>query len=123
MSPNKALYFDHYQSDAPGHPPAWPGMNTLKTVYEYDPIPDGLTPAQAAHVLGAQANMWTCFTHTDDLVDLMTYPRACALSEITWSSRGRRDWDDFLLRMELHRERLDALGVRYYQDDSYVIGH
>ena len=122
MSPQQALYLDHFQSPGPDHPPAWPGLNTLATVYGYEPVPDALTPGQANHVLGAQGNLWTCFTHTEDLLDLMTWPRACALSEICWSPRARRDLDDFMERMKVHRDRLDALGVNHYAGRCARIG-
>ncbi len=120
MSPNKALYFDHFQSTAPSHPSAWPGLNSLRTVYDYEPVPAELSGEQATHVLGAQANVWTCFTHTDALLDMMTYPRACALAEITWSPRESRDWSDFSRRMKTHKRRLDAIGVNYYRGTPVI---
>jgi hexosaminidase len=122
MSPQNALYFDHAQSASPDHPPSWPGVNSLETVYRYEPVPDGLAPEQEKLILGAQANLWTCFTHTPELLDLMTFPRECALAEIDWSPKVARDWKDFSARMEAYYSRLDALGVRYYRDASVIIG-
>lgn len=119
MSPNKPLYFDHYQDDPsePNHPPALgsDNPNTLEKVYHYEPVPGELDAAQAQHILGAQANIWTIFYHTGELVDVMTYPRALALSEITWSPEELRNWEDFQLRLsESGYPRLDEMGIKYY---------
>jgi hexosaminidase len=43
----------------------------------------------------------------------MVYPRACALSEVVWSPKESRDYDDFRQRMQVHMKRLDVWGVNY----------
>jgi len=114
MSPTSHCYFDYRQSadpDTPGrtsNPPL-----TLHTVYEYEPIPDGLTASQAAHILGAQGNVWTEYMQAPQDVERMAFPRACALAEVVWSTPDRRNWDDFIERMRAHERRLDSLGVHY----------
>ncbi len=123
MTPQKPLYFDHGQSTDPLHPPHWPGIETIEEVYAYEPIPSELTADQAKHILGAQANMWTIFTHTGALIDLQTFPRACALSETAWSAKEVRNWDSFTKRLDIHYKRLDLLGVNYYKKLSTEVGH
>jgi hexosaminidase len=43
----------------------------------------------------------------------MTWPRAMAISEVVWSPKSSRDWNDFALRVEQHFQYLDADSVKY----------
>ncbi len=114
MSPNSHCYFDHYQSrDTANEPPAIGGYTPLAKVYGYEPIPDALTPEQAKHVLGAQANHWTEYIPHAWQVEYMAWPRGCALAEVVWSPKAARDFDAFRARLVPHLRRLDALVVRY----------
>jgi hexosaminidase len=113
MSPNSPLYFDHYQGEARFEPLAIGGFNPLQQVYAYEPVPDSLTPDQAKHILGAQANLWTEYLKTPEALEYMLWPRALALAEVTWSSREARDWESFAARLPDALRALDRLGVSY----------
>ena len=45
----------------------------------------------------------------------MAYPRACAMSEVTWTEAKQKNWDDFQKRLDTHLQRLKAQGVNYRQ--------
>ncbi|WP_101758296.1 beta-N-acetylhexosaminidase [Oceanicoccus sp. KOV_DT_Chl] len=64
MTPVDALYFDFYQATSCDEPMAIHGLTPLKKVYEYEPVPEGLTVAQQKNILGAQANVWTEYMST-----------------------------------------------------------
>jgi hexosaminidase len=113
MTPNSDLYFDHYQGDARFEPLAIGGLSPLEEVYAYEPVPDSLTPTEARHILGAQANVWTEYIRTPQAVEYMAWPRALALAELTWSSREARDWDSFVARLPGALRTLGSLGVNY----------
>jgi hexosaminidase len=114
MSPTSHCYFDYYQSeDQAKEPPAIFGFIPLEKVYAYQPVPSELPPDQAAHILGAQGNVWTEYMPHGRQVEYMTYPRACALSEVVWSSPPSPDYQEFLGRLRVHLTRLDALGVHF----------
>lgn len=113
MTPNAHLYLDHYQSKSPGEPIAIGGYTPVKEVYDYEPVPEELNAEEAKHILGAQGNVWTEYIPTSDQVEYMVYPRAAALAEIVWSSPEKRDYNDFLDRLEPNLERLSALDVNY----------
>ena len=69
MTPYSHLYLDFYQTeDQEGEPLAIGGL-PLDTVYSYEPVPEELTPTEATHILGAQANVWTEYMKTEDHVD------------------------------------------------------
>jgi hexosaminidase len=113
MSPGTHCYFDHYQADPDKEPKAWGGLTTLEKVYSYEPIPSELTAKQAQYILGAQGNVWTEWIFDSDRVEYMAYPRACALSEVVWSPKESRNWDDFQDRLGQHLLRLDKMEVHY----------
>jgi len=114
MTPTKYCYFDHYQST--NHviePKAIGGFLPLKEVYEFDPLPEKLTPENKARILGGQANLWTEYIPNLGQVEYMMLPRLGALAEADWSPKEVRNWDDFKARTALHEKRLDVLDVNY----------
>lgn len=114
MTPTSHTYFDYYQSaDTAAEPPAIGGFLPLDTVYAFEPVPPALTPDEARHILGAQGQLWTEYLRRPTDVEYMAYPRLTALAEVVWTPRERKDFRDFLARLETHLERLDILDVNY----------
>lgn len=112
MAPTDWTYFDYYQGDEKTEPLAIGGYLPLDKVYRFDPLPSGLTPEQASHVLGAQAQLWSEYIPTSDHMDYMAFPRAIALAEVLWTGPGR-DFADFQDRLDRHLPYLGAQGVNY----------
>ena len=110
--PDTSVYLDYRQSDDPGEPTPVGTLLALADVYAFDPVPPGLTPAEADRIIGAQANVWTEHLESARRVDYQTYPRLCAFAEVVWAPAGR-DLAGFTARLGPHLERLDALGVNY----------
>jgi hexosaminidase len=116
MTPSQSFYFDAYQVDpthAEGQPLAIGHLTTLENVYAYEPVPADLTPEQARHVIGVQANVWTEYMKTPDYVEYMVFPRLLALAEVAWSTKESRDWGSFLERTRANVKTLDERNVRY----------
>ena len=113
MAPQKPTYFDHSQSDLVTEPPGIGGHNSLEAVYAYEPIPAELSPEEARHVLGSQGQLWTEYMPDPKRVEYMAWPRLAALSEVLWSPKEGRGWDDFARRLAPHLERLAILDVNY----------
>lgn len=120
LSPSATLYFDYRQSGAPDEPPGRVALETLRGVYEFGPVPAGLTAGEAVHVLGVQANVWTEHIRTEERVGHASFPRAAALAEVAWSPASRRDWQDFLGRLGAQFRAYRALGVPYSDSDFAV---
>ncbi len=114
MTPTSHCYFDYYQADPATQPLAIGGYLTLRQVYSFNPIPDGLTREEAKRILGGQGNVWTEYIKTPNHVEYMVFPRAIALAEVLWSPKTRQDFDDFSSRLKVHFNRLDALNVNYH---------
>jgi hexosaminidase len=115
MTPTAHCYFDYAQSsDRKTEPDGFGGaVITLRTTYELNPLPDDIRQVNPKLVLGAQANLWGERLKSFPHALFMTYPRACALSEVAWSPDGPRDYAEFFKRLQTHLKRLDAAGIKY----------
>ena len=113
MAPSPLMYFDHVQSARHDEPPGRPDVVSLHDVYAYEPVPQALDAAQARHVLGAQANLWTEYMDTPQRVEHAAFPRAAALAEALWSPDSRRDWPGFLARLPQQFARYRRFGIAY----------
>jgi len=119
MSPTSHCYFDYYQSQNKAEEPrAIGGYLPLNKVYSFEPIPEKLDAKYQAHILGAQGNVWTEYIPNLKQVEYMAFPRLSALSEVAWSPKGARNYDDFLRRLETEYQRLDQLGVNYRRESA-----
>lgn len=103
MSPTRYCYLDYTQGDHSLEFPIYSDL-TLKTVYEFNPLPAGIDPKM---VLGGQANLWTEQVPTLEHAFYMTYPRALATSESLWSGEAKKNWDWFTKKLEQHFKWFD----------------
>ncbi len=112
MSPTSHCYFDYYQGlfDEPW---AIGGFLPLEKVYSYEPVPDELSPEQAGHVLGGQANLWTEYIIGAPQLEYMLLPRLLAISEVVWTKKDLRSYADFSRRIVPHYDHLAAAGLNF----------
>jgi len=117
MTPGTHCYFDYYQEaeDQRIEEPITGSSRhtTVEKVYAYEPTPKDLSPEEANYILGAQGNVWTEYMPTWDRVEYKVLPRMTALSEVVWSTKEGRNWDDFRMRLQEMAKRYDALGYTY----------
>ena len=114
MAPTSTTYFDYYQSkNTAGEPLAIGGFLPIEAVYAFDPVPADLEPQYRAHILGAQAQLWTEYLPGPKQVEYMAFPRLTALSEVLWTRPENRNYRDFLGRLETHLQRLAILDVAF----------
>lgn len=114
MVPTTYLYFDYYQAkDKDREPMAIGGYVPLEKVYSFDPVPAGLSAAEAQHIIGTQANLWTEYITSFRQVEYMVLPRMDALSEIQWVQPENKNYEDFLSRMPKMFEIYDLHNLNY----------
>jgi hexosaminidase len=113
MAPAPTLYLDYLQSSSAREPPGRPAVVTLEDVYEYEPVPAELSPAQAARILGAQLNAWTEHMRLPERIEHQAFPRVAAMAEVTWSPAAKRNWRAFQSRLGAQFARYRKLGIRY----------
>ncbi|MCZ2458676.1 MAG: family 20 glycosylhydrolase [Chitinophagales bacterium] len=112
MSPTEYAYLDYMQSDRIMEPHVYASLRLSKT-YSFNPMPASLTKEEQKFVLGAQGNLWTEQVFTFRQAEYMTWPRAFAIAENTWSPNENKNWDDFVRRIEAQFERFDVEEVKY----------
>ncbi len=112
MSPGNPVYFDHSQSEIEDSVTIG-GYNPIEKVYEYEPVPAVLNEQEGKYILGAQANVWTEYMDNSAKVEYMIFPRIEALSEILWSSKENRDWENFEPRLIFAMDRYKSNHINY----------
>lgn len=82
--------------------------------YANDPLPpnNGLTSAEASHVLGGEATMWSEWV-TPETIDSRIWPRTAAIAERLWSPRTVVDVDDMYRRLAVVSMQLEELGLTH----------
>lgn len=110
MAPYPKYYLDYWQADPESEPLAMGGPTTLRTMYEYDPVPSVLTKEEAEYIIGVEGCVWTEYLPSPQRVEYMAWPRMCAIAESGWSSSSK-DWDCFANRLDRHFGILDYCGV------------
>ena len=100
-TPNSTLYFDFYQipSSEWTNTTLIGGYSPLDKVYNYEPAPDSLSAEAKARVIGVQANLWTEYIGSQDLIEYQVLPRMAALAEVQWAAPERKNYDDFMNRL------------------------
>lgn len=112
MTPGKPVYFDHSQSKNEDSVTIG-GYNSVEAVYAYDPVPKELTADEQQYVRGAQANVWTEYMKNTSKVEYMIFPRMAALSEVLWSKKENKSWDDFEKRLLVQMKRYEMMNWNY----------
>lgn len=112
MAPHQRYYLDYWQADPYSEPLAMSGPTTLRMMYDYEPIPEVLTPEQARYIIGVEGCVWTEYMPTPERVEYMAWPRMCAIAETGWT-KAEKDWGGFARRLDKHFERLDGMEVDY----------
>lgn len=105
MTPNAYLYFDYYQTkDTWNEPLGIGGFVPVEKVYEFEPVAKDLTPEQAKHILGVQANLWGEYIAYPSHIQYMVLPRMAALAEVQWMQPESKNFDEFKERVTRLRE-------------------
>ena len=124
-TPASHLYFDITQADRNDGTMtdlAYPQINSLKRVYEFDPS-NGLSPAEDKLVLGVQGNMWTALAQDIKDMNVQNFPRLLAVAEIGWAAKADKDYQAFYHRLQANLPRLDSMRIDYYRPGGYIVGH
>ncbi len=91
----------------------------LRTVYSFNPIPDGLPANETKYILGGEASLWTenC---PQEKVDSQLFPRILALSEVFWTDPQNRDFKEFHSRVEKAYEDVTAHNIKYGPESKTI---
>lgn len=113
MTPARIMYLIRYQGPQWFEPVTYFGNNTLKDVYDYEPVQKDWTPQATSLLMGVQASMWTEFCNRPEDVDYLLFPRLSALAEVAWTKPARKNWAAYLKAMDHFNGHLAAKGIVY----------
>ncbi len=99
VSPTKYAYFDYDLE-----------TTDLRKVFDFEPVPKGLTTAQQHHILGGECNMWS-ESAPQETIDGKLFPRILAMAERLWSPEKDRNFAEFERRAWEQSDRLQRAGV------------
>lgn len=74
MTPARVMYLIRYQGPQWFEPLTYFGNNTLKDVYQYEPVQKNWKPEYASLLMGVQASLWTEFCNRPEDVDYLVFP-------------------------------------------------
>jgi hexosaminidase len=109
MTPTSFCYIDYQQGEQTIEPPLYASLR-LKKCYSFDPVPEGTDPK---FILGGQGNLWTEQIPQYRHAEYMAWPRGWALAEDFWTATEKKNWDDFMVRVENQFKRNDFAGINY----------
>ncbi|WP_372934635.1 family 20 glycosylhydrolase, partial [Mariniphaga sediminis] len=81
--------------------------------YSYEPIPEELSSDESKFIIGAQGCVWTEFISNIKVAEFMLFPRICALAEMVWTPKEKKDYNNFESRMNTEYNRFDMWGINY----------
>ena len=86
------------------------GIDLIRSVYDLPVIPEGLTPEERKHIIGAEACMWSERVADTDNLEWKLLPRLSTLAELQWSDPASHDLDAYLLRLKYMTDFYEASG-------------
>ena len=93
------------------------GIESLKHVYELDPVSDKLqSPDETSLIIGAEGCIWTEWVKDGEKLEWELLPRLAALCEVQWTRRDLRNLDSFVERLRHMQHIYAARGYRYRKD-------
>lgn len=113
MTPARVAYLIRYQGPQWFEPLTYFGNNTLKGLFDYEPVQEGWKPEYEKLLMGVHASMWTEFCNKPEDVFYLVFPRLAALAEIAWVPKNQKDWNVFLKGLDNYTAHLEQKDVVY----------
>ncbi len=112
LSPAKKAYLDMQYDTLSKFGLHWAAYIPVDTAYvwtpeEYDGIP-------LENILGIEAPLWSETVSTMEEVEYLAFPRVIGFSELGWSTKENRNWDNYKVRLANQAPFLDRMNVKYY---------
>ena len=113
LSPQIPYYINRRQSKLETEPLSQGhGDETVERVYNYKPM-NGVDEKLQPKYMGVQANFWTEWVEEPSVVQYLMLPRLAAVAEAGWTPAEKRDYNDFVKRLQGEAEYYQLKGVDY----------
>lgn len=113
MTPARVLYMIRYQGPQWFEPRTYFGNNTLLDVYNYEPVTEDMPEAARPNLWGVQGSLWCEFVTSAEDAEYLLFPRMSALAEVAWCEPQRKDWANYLTRLDNLTLHYDQMGLNY----------
>ncbi|MEM9545488.1 MAG: beta-N-acetylhexosaminidase [Bacteroidota bacterium] len=113
ISPATKTYLD-MQYDSTTHLGLhWAAYIEVDSAYRWEPtkLVEGV---KKENILGVESPLWSETVTKMDEIEYMIFPRLICHSEIGWTPSKFRNWEDFKVRLGMHKDRLTNQGINYY---------
>ncbi|MBR5483266.1 MAG: beta-N-acetylhexosaminidase [Alistipes sp.] len=113
LSPQIPYYINRKQSPLPTEPMSQGrGTETVEAVYNYIPMQDVPAELQSKY-LGVQANFWTEWVVEESVLQYLMLPRLAAVAEAGWTAQQKRNYEDFVNRLQAEKAYYEKSGLNY----------
>lgn len=113
MTPTTHVYLDYNEDVGPYSLLGIGGNLPLSKVYSFDPVGPSLKGKFEQYVLGGQANLWSEYNKSLEMIEYRGFPRVAAVAECVWSAKERKNFASFKNRLGVHLLRLAEMDVNF----------
>ncbi|NNK74793.1 MAG: family 20 glycosylhydrolase [Maribacter sp.] len=112
LSPAKKTYLDMQYDTLSKHGLHWAAYIPVDSAYVWTPEEYEGIPMES--ILGVEAPLWSETISNIDELEYLAFPRVIGYSELSWSIKENRDWENFKVRLANQAPYLDRMDVKYY---------
>ena len=112
LSPAKRAYLDMQYDTLSKHGLHWAAYIPVDSAYVWTPEEYEGIPME--NILGVEAPLWSETISNIDELEYLAFPRIIGYSELSWTSKENRDWENYKVRLANQAPFLDRMNVKYY---------
>lgn len=113
MSPAEKAYLDMEYDTLSKHGLHWAAYIPVDAAYKW--TPENFEGIPKENILGIEAPLWSETISTIEELEYLAFPRIIGYSELSWSTKENRDWENYKVRLGNQAPFLDRMDVKYYQ--------
>ena len=112
LSPAKRAYLDMQYDTLSKHGLHWAAYIPVDSAYVWTPEEYEGIPME--NILGVEAPLWSETISNMGELEYLAFPRVIGYSELSWTSKENRNWENYKLRLANQAPYLDRMDVKYY---------
>ncbi len=116
ISPATRTYLDMQYDSTTSLGLHWAAYIEVDDAYNWDPA-SLESEIKKEDIIGIESPLWTETITNMDEIEYMVFPRLLCHSEIGWTRKENRNWENFKGRLGSFGARLEAMGINYYKSD------
>ena len=112
LSPAKKAYLDMQYDTLSKFGLHWAAYIPVDTAYVWTPEEYEGIPME--NIWGIEAPLWSETISNMEELEYLAFPRIIGFSELGWTPKENRDWDNYKVRLANQAPFLDRMNVKYY---------